>query len=498
MENEVVKKRTQTQPMLIKHDVWTKLALILSDLFSLSIAAMIANALHWVYLDHDDLHFMSLWTGELADPRLLILALLILLSIAAFLMLGHYSRRRPFWEELPEILRVLIVLAALDATMLYLSKLQFSRFWFIGLWLGAIVLIPSLRRLTKRILLKLNLWQRPAIVLGTGQNARETAAALQSDLDLGYKVLAFAIPKSVEWRENQELVIGGCHIPLIKFDSEDPSCYKGWNNSTLVVAYDQQDELNDQIKFVSRLHRQCDDLHIALPLRGLPLFGTRINYFFRHEVLFLSLTNNLARHGPRFFKRTFDLILSSLLLLVTLPILCYLVFHIRRDGGNALYVHERIGQRGEPFNCLKFRTMVPNAQLVLDNFLATNACARIEWECGFKLKADPRVTPMGRILRRYSLDELPQLWNVFIGEMSLVGPRPIVECELQRYGEDADFYLETKPGITGLWQISGRNDTSYSERVYLDVWYAKNWSLWMDIVILAKTVSVVLRNRGAY
>ena len=142
--------------------------------------------------------------------------------------------------------------------------------------------------------------------------------------------------------------------------------------------------------------------------------------------------------------------------------------------------------------------MVNNSDAVLEKILATDESARLEWEKDFKLKDDPRITPIGRWLRARSLDELPQLWNVLKGEMSLVGPRPIVKEELPYYQEDVDYYLMAKPGMTGLWQVSGRNNVSYDTRVYFDTWYAKNWSLWNDIVILLKTVKVVWKKTGAY
>lgn len=142
--------------------------------------------------------------------------------------------------------------------------------------------------------------------------------------------------------------------------------------------------------------------------------------------------------------------------------------------------------------------MVPNAQEVLQNLLDTSPEARAEWDKDFKLKNDPRITPIGSFLRKTSLDELPQLWNVLKGEMSLVGPRPVISEELDRYGERAVHYLQAKPGMTGLWQVSGRNDVDYESRVYLDAWYVKNWNLWTDIVILFKTVGVVLQRDGAY
>jgi lipopolysaccharide/colanic/teichoic acid biosynthesis glycosyltransferase len=142
--------------------------------------------------------------------------------------------------------------------------------------------------------------------------------------------------------------------------------------------------------------------------------------------------------------------------------------------------------------------MVPDAKARLDRLLATSSAAREEWERDFKLKDDPRVTPVGNFLRRTSLDELPQLWNVIKGDMSLVGPRPIVEAELERYGDDVVYYYLARPGLTGVWQTSGRNDLDYPTRVYLDVWYLKNWSLWYDLAILLKTCPVLMKKSGAY
>jgi undecaprenyl-phosphate galactose phosphotransferase len=147
---------------------------------------------------------------------------------------------------------------------------------------------------------------------------------------------------------------------------------------------------------------------------------------------------------------------------------------------------------------MKFRTMVVNSAEVLAELLARDPDARAEWEKDFKLKNDPRVNRFGNFLRRSSIDELPQLWNVLRGDMSLVGPRPVVQAELERYQDDVAYYLMSRPGMTGLWQVSGRNDVDYGTRVYFDAWYVKNWSLWTDLVILFKTVAVVLKRAGAY
>ncbi|NKJ45213.1 UDP-phosphate galactose phosphotransferase [Burkholderia sp. SG-MS1] len=198
------------------------------------------------------------------------------------------------------------------------------------------------------------------------------------------------------------------------------------------------------------------------------------------------------------FKRCFDLLFAVPMLLSLAPFFAVIALLVRRDGGPSVFGHERIGLHGRTFRCLKFRTMIVNADEILGELLEHDPDARAEWARDFKLKNDVRVTPVGRFLRRTSLDELPQLWNVVRGEMSLVGPRPVVEQELERYGKDVGYYLMTKPGITGVWQVSGRNDVDYARRVSMDVLYAQRWSLAWDVAILVKTIGVMVRREGAY
>ncbi|WP_233518827.1 sugar transferase [Paraburkholderia xenovorans] len=199
-----------------------------------------------------------------------------------------------------------------------------------------------------------------------------------------------------------------------------------------------------------------------------------------------------------FTKRALDIFGASFLLLVLLPIFLVLACIVKRDGGAAFFGHPRVGKGGRSFRCLKFRSMVPKADVVLAELLATDASAREEWNRDFKLKNDVRITGVGRFLRKTSLDELPQLWNVLRGDMSLVGPRPIVTKELERYGADAHYYLSVRPGVTGLWQVSGRNNVDYATRVALDVSYVKERSTLLDISILLRTFKVVFDGGGAY
>jgi undecaprenyl-phosphate galactose phosphotransferase len=223
-----------------------------------------------------------------------------------------------------------------------------------------------------------------------------------------------------------------------------------------------------------------------------------MSFLFSQEMLILGLNTSLTKPVSRVLKRVFDFIVSLFLLVVLSPVFLILGVLISRDGGAPIYGHERVGQDGKKFKCLKFRSMVRNSQKVLQDLLENDPAAREEWEKDFKLKNDPRITSLGDFIRKTSLDELPQLFNVLIGQMSLVGPRPIVEEELARYKENVDYYLLAKPGMTGLWQVSGRNDVDYDKRVYFDAWYVKNWSLWNDIAILFKTVKVVFVRSGAY
>lgn len=200
-----------------------------------------------------------------------------------------------------------------------------------------------------------------------------------------------------------------------------------------------------------------------------------------------------------FSKRAVDAALAFIALLVISPLLamaCVSLFIIQ--GGPVFVTQKRIGRNGVMFSCIKFRTMVTNGEEVLARHLALNPSEQQEWDTNRKLRADPRVTPFGALLRKSSLDELPQLFNVLVGDMSMVGPRPITMEETQFYGPHFPDYLSVRPGLTGLWQISGRSDTSYAERVKLDVAYVANRSLWGDFAIMAKTIPAVLSARGSY
>jgi Undecaprenyl-phosphate galactose phosphotransferase WbaP len=213
------------------------------------------------------------------------------------------------------------------------------------------------------------------------------------------------------------------------------------------------------------------------------------------------ISRSLQRLDGEFFKRLFDILFSLSVLILFAPVYLLLALSIAlSSSGPIFYVQERVGKNRKMFYCLKFRTMVENADDILLEIMEKSPHLRQEFEDNFKLKQDPRITWIGRFLRMTSLDEFPQFWNVLKGDMSVVGPRPLVEEELPRYGHHINKILTIRPGITGLWQVSGRNDIPYPRRVQIDLYYANDKNLWMDMWIVFKTIGVVIfpKNNGAY
>ena len=225
----------------------------------------------------------------------------------------------------------------------------------------------------------------------------------------------------------------------------------------------------------------------------------------KHDARLADQTDRL-RSGPEVhppiggaFKRGFDVAGAFAGILLLSPLFIMLAMLVKfSDGGRVFYGHRRIGRNGNFFHCLKFRTMVENGDEVLAAHFAKNPQSNKEWLATRKLQDDPRVTRVGAVLRKLSLDELPQMFNILRGDMSIVGPRPVVKDELELYGQAADYYLKSRPGLTGLWQVSGRNDVSYGTRVAFDRHYVENWSFIFDLKIIVKTVPAVFASRGSY
>ena len=466
----------------------SKLAILLGDAMAFMLAFAVATLLK---VHSGSSHNISLWFSTQDVQRYVAWTGLAFLGLMLFLTrFQHYSDRRPFWDELGDILRLVGILAVLDMTLVAATRWNASRQWWIWVWVASCVLIVWGRFVTRWILQKLGLWIRPTIIIGHGENATEAAIALQSEPRMGFQVAGYVDVDA----EVIELKLNGRvlqNLNQLEALADQPGIQ--W---VIALEHSQSEQREHWLRTLTQWG--ASDISVIPAMRGVPLYGTDIAHFFSHEVALLRVRNNLRRWPARLTKRLFDLVSATALLVLLSPILLFISVALKLEGGNVFFAHQRIGKNGRKFGCYKFRSMVPNAEQLLTQLLAKNPEMQAEWQREHKLKDDPRVSKLGDFLRRTSLDELPQLLNVLKSEMSLVGPRPIVQEELQRYGSEKSYYLMVRPGMTGLWQVSGRNDVDYETRVYLDAWYVKNWSLWYDLAILFKTIKVVFSRNGAY
>jgi len=475
-----------------------KFALLTTDLATLWFAFLASRVVGWLTYDITLAESFTVWWQNAGAARISIYGAISVGMVLWFWgVLGHYTRLKPYWDEVREVLIVVAAGSCIDTMLVFLGKWDFSRLWLLTTWGSLLILLPVSRLLIKRWINKHGWLHQPYVIIGCGQEAVEAAAALESEPLMGFRPIALVRSPSARCGSLDCFAIHGRPLPNYMLDEELEEFLKTPSGLHIVVVMDSGS--SEELKALAqRLTLERDDVFIVPPINGLPLFGMELSHFFSHEVLLLRARNNLSRNSARIAKRAFDVLGSLAILAAISPFMLAIALMVRRDGGSATYGHVRVGQDGRPFKCLKFRSMVANSAEVLAELLANDPEARREWERDFKLKNDPRITPIGAFLRRTSLDELPQLINVLRGEMSLVGPRPVVKDELQRYGDMVSFYLKVRPGMSGLWQISGRSETDYARRVWLDRWYVQNWSLWYDLVILIRTIRVVLRKEGAY
>lgn len=408
--------------------------------------------------------------------------LLVLVSLLGYFGgRGHYTTRVPSWTQLGDVVIATLVALSCDT---FLSIAIYNQPVQIEGLLRWVLFAPSLLllRMSARAVLQLTgLWTLNTLIVADANERESARDALTSDPALGYHVIGTVSPRDAASLPDVEL------LQLV--------AARGAN---FVVASMGGGDVQAEHAVLGALRRTGLPLALVPAVRGLPVIGFHQHYFLGHDIVMLLSRSNLSRPFSRLLKSVFDLTAAGLLVVLFAPLLFGLAMLVRADGGPAFYRHRRIGAGGRVFDCIKFRSMVVDADQVLRHLLDRDPAAAAEWAATQKLRQDPRITAIGRFLRRSSLDELPQLFNVLRGEMSLVGPRPIVMSEIARYADDIEYYYAAKPGLTGLWQVSGRNDTSYDRRVRLDVWYVRNWTLWHDIAILFKTVPAVFLRRGAH
>ena len=365
---------------------------------------------------------------------------------------------------------------------------------FVIVWVSLTSILLPLRCLVRRFCREQDWWGFQAILIGCGSNPKQLVATLNREKRRGVRLVGFFSEGDEYWGDDFENPDGceylGSYAQISQYTTDND----------IFWAFAPQSGLGSRPlrSFTEEYRLSFPNYVIINDQYVLPgLWNETVE--FQDGVSGLRLREDLMLTYPRLMKRGFDAIASALGVLLLSPLFLLVALGVRLTSkGPVFYGHKRIGIGGQHFKAWKFRTMVLNADSVLEQYFVDHPELRTEWEKTQKLKHDPRVTSIGNFLRATSLDELPQLWNVLKGEMSLVGPRPIVDNEVKKYADVYGAYLRVKPGITGLWQISGRNDTTYEERVSFDDYYVSNWSLWMDIYILGRTLKTVLFREGAY
>lgn len=365
----------------------------------------------------------------------------------------------------------------------------YSRTVFIAAWVLSILLVLLSRWLVRHWFAAQRWWGYPVMVLGAGKTGDLVVRTLQRRPAIGLKPVLVLDDNPDKW--------GMLHgVPVVGSLELAPSLAKARRIQYAIVAMPGVPR-NRLLKLVQRYAQTFAHLLVIPDLFGFSSLWVEARDL--GGVLGLEVRQRLLLPGPRLAKLLIDLTFTLIGGLLLLPLIIVIAVLIRLDSpGPIFYRQNRLGQDGKTFKAWKFRSMVGNADEVLYHYLDQHPTLRETWEQNQKLHHDPRVTRVGRFLRRTSLDELPQLWNILRGEMSLVGPRPIVDEEIWRYGDKFDLYTKVSPGLTGLWQVSGRNNLPYDERVNLDAYYVRNWSVWLDVYILIRTVWTVITGEGAY
>ncbi len=455
-------------------------AVISGDILALALAAVLAAFPVVLFSQHQaDITAWQLLDqeGPKRFPQLVAFSSMLLVWLH---LPGQAAIHQPFWFEFRRITLGCAFTLLADGFLQFAMKVDFSRLWVVHTWILAIVLLLLTRRLVRMGLRRLSLWAVPVVVIGTGQRLTETLVFLEDQDGVNYQVTAILGPEELRgsWPGSWRTLVTLNHAKTV----------------ILALDGDGREACGDLIPLLA-LERV--PFVAVRSMGGLPVISVEPQHAVGHDLLLLSGQSLLAHPLGWAGKVAMDYLGAVILLLVGSPAMLAIALWTGLDGP-IFYRQSRVGRHGRPFNCYKFRTMVPDADRRLAEMLAADSALAQEWAADHKLRHDPRITAFGRFLRAYSLDELPQLYNVLRGEMSLVGPRPVTTAELERFGNDLPFYLETKPGLSGLWQVSGRSTLNYHRRIQLNAWYVKNWSPWIDAVILLRTLATVILRRGAW
>lgn len=426
----------------------------------------------------------SLWadgvTGQVLVSGLWSRIYLLLIYPFVFAYEGLYTKRLTDWEERRRCLRGVIIGSLLLTIILFMVRLWIvSRLVVFLSTLFGMVLVPLFRTVLKRWFVRWQLFHQALVIVGSGETSRLLEAELSKHRTMGYRIVGRIEPQGP--KEPVEAMLARVTIPP---------------GSLVVVLADCFTE--PELRKIFNYAEQSFAEMMMLP--SLSLLATSTAEVEQiGSLLVLKYRYNLLRPLNIWTKRILEFGLCLLLTIILLPVFALIAVLVKISSpGPVFFRQPRMGKDGRVFPCLKFRTMYRDAEEHLQEILKNNPAARQEWERYARITDDPRVTSIGRFLRRFSLDELPQLFNVLKGEMALVGPRPYLVSEVERVGEYLKTIVRVRPGLTGLWQVSGRAELPFRERIILDEYYIRNWSLWLDFTILVRTVKAVLTGKGAY
>jgi undecaprenyl-phosphate galactose phosphotransferase len=420
-------------------------------------------------------------------------AYLIFVWPLVFAYEGLYTKRISLSEETIRIWRGATIATVFIILLIYALRAYIISRAMIGIaWICTLIILPPIRGIVKTLFLKMRIWEKNLIIVGTGRAGRLLARNLRKTSSAGYRVIGIIESEPTKVGESVE------GVKVLGTIGEMQDFIKETDVDGILIASPSLSKklIEDVVEIAESAQKE---VYVVPDFLGLRTQGLSVEHL--DNMTFLKFKNSLMNPLNSFIKRIFDLLVSIILFILLLPIFVISAILIKLDSkGPIFYIQKRIGKGGKLFSCIKFRTMYVDADEKFRKFLKEHPEAQEEWKSYMKLKSfpDPRITRVGKFLRKWSIDELPQLLNVMLGHMSLVGPRPYLPREKVKLGRFFRDIISIRPGITGLWQVSGRSELSFTDRITLDEFYVRNWNLWLDVIILLKTMGSVLKKEGAY
>ena len=407
---------------------------------------------------------------------------------------GAHKKMLPYWEIIKNIFCANFYSVIASIFMLYLiheNINRISRLYVVLLFLFSFILLCLMRKMLVYICNRMNILKEPVIFIGGGKTAETIIRFYDNNSYFGIKVIGIIDNDfASEYLKKKYLLLKGVDRARQYIEQ--------MGVQSVIIAKTRLDKIQ-LLKLISSVQTVVKNVTFIPNLVGTPIANLDIRRIYRHDMVLLNVKNNLAYFHNKLIKRVFDLIMGLIICIPAVPILILCYFWVKFDSkGPVFFNAKRIGKNGKEFTCYKFRSMYINSDEILNDYLNKNPEAKKEWDEFKKLHDfDPRVTKAGKIMRKTSLDELPQLLNVLKGEMSLVGPRPYLPREIEDMGDYYKIIIQTVPGITGYWQVNGRSDVTFDGRLKMDNWYIHNWSVWIDMVLLFKTIKAVFFSKGA-